>query len=240
MTVAFVRVRHLDHLPPADRAEVLQHVEHRVGEACEALDVCWVETDVARGRRRRSSSPVVLPQQHDDDELRARRRRPPDRRRARSAAMSRSASIAAPRSSARSATFADAPTRSPALTTITAAAVGERGHGRTCARQRRGHRTARGRTTTPVRSADWRSKVDATRSGRRRSVRSRRCVAGGPLDRDLVGRRAELGRLRARACAHGGGRGSMIEVIGPPGIGKTRLSQAFLAAAPSPRLIVAR
>ena len=45
----------------------------------------------------------------------------------------------------------------------------------------------------------------------------------------LVGRRAELTALEQALAAHRAGRGTVIEVIGPPGIGKTHLMQAFLA-----------
>ena len=47
----------------------------------------------------------------------------------------------------------------------------------------------------------------------------------------LVGRRAELSALRAGVAAARLGRGSAVVLVGPPGIGKSRLARETAAAA---------
>jgi class 3 adenylate cyclase/tetratricopeptide (TPR) repeat protein len=57
----------------------------------------------------------------------------------------------------------------------------------------------------------------------------------------LIGREVELAQLRqVYARSVSAGRGALVSVCGPPGIGKTRLLEAFLAALDEPRPIVLR
>ena len=70
-------------------------------------------------------------------------------------------------------------------------------------------------------------------------VRARRLVAIGPRDglvgraeASLVGRRWEMAALDAMVDRAIGGRGGVVNVVGPPGIGKSRVARE--AAAPRP------
>jgi class 3 adenylate cyclase/tetratricopeptide (TPR) repeat protein len=54
----------------------------------------------------------------------------------------------------------------------------------------------------------------------------------------LVGRQAEIGRLRAALAAARTGRGQIVELAGPPGIGKSRLADELLAKADALTLLV--
>ncbi len=54
----------------------------------------------------------------------------------------------------------------------------------------------------------------------------------------LVGRQAELARLRAALATAREGRGQVAEIEGPPGIGKSRLADELLAAADALTLLV--
>ena len=69
-------------------------------------------------------------------------------------------------------------------------------------------------------------------------VRARRLVAIGPRDgpvgraeAPLVGRRQEMAALDAMTDQALGGRGGVVNVVGPPGIGKSRVAREAAAAA---------
>ena len=69
-------------------------------------------------------------------------------------------------------------------------------------------------------------------------VRARRLVAIGPrdglfgrADASLVGRRQEMAALDAMADQALGGRGGVVNVVGSPGIGKSRVTREAAAAA---------
>ena len=69
-------------------------------------------------------------------------------------------------------------------------------------------------------------------------VRARRLVAIGPRDglivraeADLVGRRWEMAALDAMVECAIGGRGGVVNVVGPPGIGKSRMAREVAALA---------
>ena len=69
-------------------------------------------------------------------------------------------------------------------------------------------------------------------------VRARRLVAIGPRDglvgraeADLVGRRWEMAALDAMVDRAIGGRGGVVNVVGPPGIGKSRVAREAAALA---------
>ena len=235
VAVAFARIRNVDHLPPAERAEVLQQASTAVGEACEALDVCWVETDVAR-----DGAVIVIaggvPQQRDDDELRvaAAARRIVD------GVVGSHVSIGVHRGTAFVGEIGHVCRRTYAVTgttTITAARLAtEATVGTVLASADVIERLRQRYDTGPER--------ELSVKGQRHPVRAAAifdlapAVSRRAMTSDLVGRRDELESLENALAAHRAGRGSVIEVIGPPGIGKTVLMQAFLALAPTPRLVV--
>ena len=235
VAVAFTRIRDLDRLSAADRAEVLQRASVAVGEACAALDVCWVETDVAA-----DGATIVfaggVPQQHDDDELRvvaaARRIADGDLGGRVSIGVHRGTAFVGEIGHTRRRTFAVT-----GLTTITAARL-----------------ASEAAVGTVLASADvidrLQQRYDAgpeqelAVKGRRHPVRAALIQGLAAAERSaatasaLVGRRAELATLAEALAAHRAGRGSVIEVVGPPGIGKSHLLQAFLDSAPTPRVMV--
>src|SRR5271166_1300538 len=74
--------------------------------------------------------------------------------------------------------------------------------------------------------------------GRDEPVRARRLVAIGPrdglvgrADASLVGRRWEMAALDAMVDRTNGGRGAVVNVVGPPGIGKSRAAREAAALA---------
>jgi class 3 adenylate cyclase/tetratricopeptide (TPR) repeat protein len=235
VAVAFLRVRHLDRLTPARRADVLRETSLAVGEACDALDVCWVETDVAA-----DGATIVIaagvPQQHDDDELRvvaAARRVVEGQLGGRiSVGVQRGTAFVGEVGHVRRRTYAVT-----GLTTITAARLASvAGTGAVIAssevieRLRQRYDTGR--------------EQELVVKGRREPVRT--AAIGGLAEPGpsrvttsaLVGRESELAVLHQALARHRAGRGSVIDVIGPPGMGKTRLLQAFLSSVPTPRVVV--
>ena len=72
------------------------------------------------------------------------------------------------------------------------------------------------------------------------SVRTRRLVATGPrhgpvghAEASLVGRQWEIAAIDAIVDRAIGGRGGVVNVVGPPGIGKSRVAREAAAAAAS-------
>jgi len=85
---------------------------------------------------------------------------------------------------------------------------------------------------------------DLVVKGRRDSVRAHAVglLAAGPATTApsaLFGRRRELAVLEQALAAHAAGTGTVVEVVGPPGMGKSHVVRAFLAGAPTPRVYVA-
>ena len=235
VAVAFARIRDLDRLRPRDRAAVLQDASVAVGEACDALEVCWVETDAAA-----DGATIVfaggVPQQRDDDELRvvAAARRIVD------GPLGSQVSIGVHRGTAFVGEIGHARRRTYAvtgLTTITAARLAsEAAVGTVLASADVIERLQQRYDTGPEQQLNVK--------GRRHPVLASAIKGLAGAERNaatsppLVGRQAELAVLQAALAAHRAGRGAVIEVIGPPGIGKTHLMQTFLATAPTPRVMV--
>jgi class 3 adenylate cyclase/tetratricopeptide (TPR) repeat protein len=235
VTVAFVRIRDLDKMTAAGRARVLERASVVVGEACEALDVSWIETDVAGD----GATIVVaggVPQQRDDDELRV----VAAARRIEDSELGGRVSIGIHRGTAFVGEIGHVRRRTYAvtgLTTITAARL-----------------AAAAEVGTVLASADVIDRLQDryhTGSVQALAVKGRRDPVGaaavvGLADGGwsphatgaLVGRRAELGVLEDALASYQAGRGSVIAIVGSPGMGKTRLLEAFLAMAPAPRLMV--
>jgi class 3 adenylate cyclase/tetratricopeptide (TPR) repeat protein len=237
VTVAFVRIGDLDRPGSADRAGVLAAASVAVGEACAALDVCWVETDVAAD----GATIVVaggVPQQRDDDELRvaAAARRIVD------GELGRRVSIGIHRGTAFVGEIGHARRRTYAvtgLTTITAARLAsEAAPGAVLASADVVDRLHQRHETGPERELMVKGRRQPVRASELRGLAAAESRTAASTPAGLVGRRVELAVLADALVAQASGRGSVIELVGPPGIGKTRLLQAFLDSAPSPRVVV--
>jgi class 3 adenylate cyclase/tetratricopeptide (TPR) repeat protein len=83
----------------------------------------------------------------------------------------------------------------------------------------------------PFAAKGKRDLVHASSIGRRAGVK----IAADELP--LVGRDDELDALRTALSEAAGGNGAALELVGPPGIGKTRLLQELFALAPSFRVL---
>ena len=86
-------------------------------------------------------------------------------------------------------------------------------------------------------TACWRNRAGAIK-GVDEPVPARRLVAIGPrhspvrrTEASLVGRRWEMAALDAMVDRSIGGRGGVVRVVGPPGIGKSRASREAAALA---------
>ena len=92
-------------------------------------------------------------------------------------------------------------------------------------------------TTSSGRRRTWSSK------GRRDSVRAHAVglLAAGPdtAPSALFGRRHELVVLEQALAGHPAGTGAVVDVVGPPGMGKSHLVDAFLAGTHPARVYVA-
>jgi class 3 adenylate cyclase/tetratricopeptide (TPR) repeat protein len=235
VTVAFVGIRNLDELTAGDRARVLERASVVVGEACEAVDVSWIETDVVGD----GATIVVaggVPQQRDDDELRV----VAAARRILDSELGGLVSIGVHRGTAFVGEIGHERRRTYAvtgLTTITAARLASAAAAGTVLAsadvvdrlQYRYHTgppqelAVKGRSE-PVGAATILGLVGGERSSNSTDA--------------LVGRRLELATLEEALERHLAGQGAVIDIVGPPGMGKSRLLQAFLAIAPTPRLMV--
>ncbi len=234
VVVAFVRIRDLDRLTPAARADVLGQASAGVGEACEALDVCCVETDVAV-----DGATIVIAggvhQQRDDDELRvvAAARRIVD------GGLGGWVSIGIHRGTAFVGEIGHVRRRTYAvtgLTTITAARLAKEADIGTVLASADVVERLRDRYDTGP-------EQELAVKGRREPVRAA-AIGGLSGERSwattwaLIGRRGELATLGDALASFRAGAGSVIDVVGPAGMGKTRVLQAFLASAPAPRVRV--
>ncbi len=233
VAIAFLKIRELDDVGSAERATILATASDVVGAACAAFDVCWVETDVAR-----DGATIVIaagvPQQHDDDELRlaAAVRRIADSLGDRvSIGMHRGTAFAGDVGHQRRRTYAVT-----GLTTITAARLmGNAAPGEVLASADVIDRLQQRYDAGPRR--------ELAVKGRRQIVPAHSLGSLHPppaarREAKLVGRRDELAVLNRALARHEAGRGSTVEIVGTPGMGKSALLRAFLTTAPAPRVTI--
>jgi class 3 adenylate cyclase/tetratricopeptide (TPR) repeat protein len=235
VAVAFVRMTDLDRLDPDGRAGLLSRLSVVVGQACESFDVAWIETDAVPGGAKILIA-AGIPHQHDDDELRvvaaARRIADSDIGDRLSIGIDRGNAFVGDIGHVRRRTYTVM-----GLTTVTASRLTTAaGRGAVLAGaaivERLGRRYECGPVTELV-VKGRRDPVPAHAIGRLVAIHAGRVLS------PLVGRRRELTVLAQALSAHHAGVGTIVEVVGPPGMGKSHLVSAFLATAPPARVSVA-
>ncbi len=224
----------LDRLDPTDRTNLLRQLSVEVGGACAAFDVSWIETDsIPDGTKILVAAGV--PRQHDDDELRlvaaARRIAGSDIGDRVSIGIHRGTAFVGDIGHARRRTYTVM-----GLTPVTAArltsAAGPAGVlvSAEIVERLRGHYEF-----GPAQDLAVKGRRDLVRAHTIGRLAERRTATGRSA---VVGRRRELAVLEQALADHGAGRGTVLEVVGPPGMGKTHLVSAFLSSAPTPRVYV--
>jgi class 3 adenylate cyclase/tetratricopeptide (TPR) repeat protein len=232
IVVAFCRVRGLDRLAFAERAARLQLASAVIGSACREFDVCWVSTDVnADGARMILAA--GLPHQSDDDELRL----VAAAHRIQRSSLGRQLAVGVHRG-----TVFVGDIGHPTRRTYTVMGDTVNTAARLMVAAHRGELLA---STDVVGHLGGRHRLGSERmlkvKGKRTAVAARTIGAAQTSGARtatvaIVGRSLELAVLSRALADHLSGVGGAIDVVAPAGMGKSRLIEAFLAAAPRPAM----
>ncbi len=234
VVVAFVHIGGLDRLPNTTRAERLDRLSADIGAASADLDVCWVGTDVVAGGAK-AVLVAGVPLQSDDDELRlvAVARRVLDLQRG------RDVRIGVHRGTAFVGDIGH-----PSRRTYTVMGDTVNTAARLAAVARPGDLLASEDVVERLHTRYQIGRVQRLSvKGKRAPVQARvvgRAASGRRREQSatLVGRARELAVLGRALDAHHEGRGEVVEIVAPPGMGKSHLVAAFTADGPHPDLVV--